>query len=109
MNGALPNHLNSAAGGGGQFGMWDGVDMNATAFGNVGAGGMSGAGLSWSMGLQEPSSAWFIPFNMNPPQIADGASSLYMGAVGAVDGGGGGSFSEQDLGDAGMADGHNPG
>lgn len=131
MDGTVPHHLSSdvgagggGGGNGGGFSMWDGMDMNA-GFGHghshLGVG-MGGGGLHGSMELHEPSSAWFLPFNMHPPHIGDVDASLYMGAVdgghsaggGAGGGGGGGggvggSFSEHGTGDIGMADGQGPG
>ena len=50
----------------------------------------------------EPTSAWFMPFNMDPPLIGEVDASLFM-AIGdaGVGVGGGGAFSEQGRGAGG--------
>lgn len=103
MDGAFNhNPLNSAGGG---YDMWEGMDMNTHQFGNTGIGG-GGECVEGTMEPHEPSPAWFMPFNMNPPQIGDVDASLYMAAGG---GGGGGSFSPQGMGGVGMTDGQGQG
>lgn len=112
-HGHINHNTNSLSTGPGGYGMWEGVDMNAAAFGTIGGGGMGGggggAGGHGVMDGHEPSSAWFMPFNMDPPHIGDVDANLFMGDGGG--GGGGGdrrSFSEHGMGDVGMADGHGP-
>jgi hypothetical protein len=110
MDGSLnTNHNNSMHSGGGgdggsSYSTWEGIDMSNVSFGNLSGGvtGMGGGG--GGMETQEPSSAWFMPFNMDPPQIGDVDANLFLGAAG-----GGGSFSEGGMGDVGMSDGHGQG
>jgi Fungal specific transcription factor domain/Fungal Zn(2)-Cys(6) binuclear cluster domain len=97
MDGTVNNNLTS---GGGY--MWEGIDMNA-AFGSIGSG--PGGGVNTGLEAQEPSSAWFMPFNMDPPQIGEVDASMFL-SPGAAAAGAGGSFSDQSMGDVGMADGH---
>ncbi len=92
----------------GGYSLWEGVDMNiAAGFGNIigeGGGEMSSA-VSGGIELPDSSSAWFMPFNMDPPQIEDVDAGLFM-AAGGAGGGGTGSFSERGgIRDVSMTDG----
>ena len=105
MDGTV-NNSNLTSGSGG-YSTWEGIDMNGAAFDNLG-GGMGGV-VNSGMDTQEPSSAWFMPFNMDPPQIGDADATLFMGAgVGSGGGGGGGGslFEQGIMCDVGMSDGH---
>ena len=110
MDGIIDSNTSNVdlSGTGGGYNMWEGVDMNVAAgLGNIGEGGgeLSSA-VSGGMELPDSSSAWFMPFNMDPPQIGDVDASLFMGAGAGTGGGGAGSFSEQGgIGDVGMTDG----
>lgn len=59
-------NANASFGLGDSFNMWDGIEMNAF--------GINGNG--W---LSQSSTAWMMPFNMEPPQIADIDNSLSTG------------------------------
>ena len=50
------------------FNMWDGVDMNGL-----------GVGMNGNSWLGQSSTAWMMPFNMEPPQIAEMDNGLLMG------------------------------
>lgn len=110
MDGAMDSNISHVdlPGGSGGYNLWEGVDMNvAGGFGNIGEGGgeMSNA-VSGGMELPDSSSAWFMPFNMDPPQIGEVDASLFMSIGGAGGGGGAGSFSEHGgVRDVGMTEG----
>ena len=59
-------NANASFGLGDNFNMWDGMEMNAFGIN----------GNSW---LGQSSTAWMMPFNMEPPQVADMDNSLSMG------------------------------
>ena len=60
--------VNVNTGLGDNFNMWDNFDMNGLGF--------TGNNNSW---LSQSSTAWFMPFNMEPPQTGDIDNSLLMG------------------------------
>jgi len=59
-------NANASFGLGDNFNMWDGMEMNAFGIN----------GNSW---LGQSSTAWMMPFNMEPPQMVDIDKSLSMG------------------------------
>jgi Fungal specific transcription factor domain len=59
-------NANASFGLGDSFNMWDGIEMNAFGIN----------GNSW---LSQSSTAWMMPFNMEPPQIVDIDNSLSTG------------------------------
>ena len=62
-------HANATFGLSDNFNVWDGVDMGGIGMGVNG-------GNSW---LGQSSTAWMMPFNMEPPQVAEVDHSLLMG------------------------------
>jgi hypothetical protein len=63
---APSQNVNASLGLGDNFNMWDGMEMN-------------GFGINGNSWLAQSSTAWMMPFNMEPPQIADMDNSLSMG------------------------------
>ncbi len=119
MDGTMDGNTSAVdlPGGSGGYNMWGSVDMNVVAgFGNIGeGGGEMSSGVSGGMEVPDSTSAWFMPFNMDPPPIGDIDASLLMGSgaggggAGAGAGAGAGSFSEHaEMGDVSMTDGQHP-
>ena len=89
------SNLNNLNNGGFSQNFWEGVDLNGMNPSTAANGFMNGGDGSGASS-NEASSAWFMPFNMDPPEIGNENLGGLFGEAGMGMGfGGGSSFSNQ--------------
>lgn len=88
----------------GGYSIWGCINMD-NMIGDPGNSGIGGCVHPATEG-HEPSSAWMLPFNMNPPPKGDVGAGLFMAAGDGAGGTSERSFPGRGLGDVGMTDRH---